>query len=257
MIAINKENVLSIYNEKSKMEQTMLNAEAIMHNTPDVYIYAESYYTYESPVTYGMRFWECFFDEDDFKEEDDVCLLMDKYMDYDKVYEILLEHYKEIVHNIFQEMEYDEIKTLIHCIEYLIGVYNTSSFVFIVDNEERILERYENLRDIFKLAGIDTKQCDMYWFNILHEIGLECLYENWFDDLVSKTCYISQTIFIEPIGAGLEAIGFNIDKKELRENWKCYQKVIKYMVPDDKKKMFSKVCREELMNYDRMRCYDI
>ena len=65
MLKINKENVLSIYNEKNEMEQTMLNAEAIMHNTPDVYIYAESYYTYESPVTYGMKFWECFFEEDD------------------------------------------------------------------------------------------------------------------------------------------------------------------------------------------------
>ena len=29
MIEINKENVLSIYNEKNDMEQTMLNAEAI------------------------------------------------------------------------------------------------------------------------------------------------------------------------------------------------------------------------------------
>lgn len=257
MIEINKENVLSIYNEKNEMEQTMLNAEAIMHNTPDVYIYAESYYTYESPVTYGMKFWECFFEEDDLEEDESVEMLMDKYIDYDEVYEILLEHYKEVVRNIFQEMKYDEVKTLIHCIEYLIGVYNTSSFEFIIDNEERIVERYENLRDIFKLAGIDTKKCDMYWFNILHEIGLECLYKNWFDDLVSKTCYISQTVFIEPIGAGLEAIGLDIDKKELRENWKCYQKVIKYMVPDDKKKIFSKVCREKLMSYDRMRCYDI
>ena len=33
MIEINKENVLSIYNEKNEMEQTMLNAEAIMYNT--------------------------------------------------------------------------------------------------------------------------------------------------------------------------------------------------------------------------------
>ena len=242
MIEINKENVLSIYNEKSEMEQTMLNAEAIMYNTPDTYVYAESFYTYESPVTYGMKFWECFFEEDDFKEEDDVYLLMDKYMDYDKVYEILLEHYKEIVHNIFQEMEYDEIKTLIHCIQYLIGVYKESSLVFIIDNEERILERYEDLRKIFKLAGIDTQQCDMYWF----------------DDLISKTSYISQSIFIEPIGAGLEAIGLDIDKKDLRENWKCYQKIIKYIVPDEKKKIFSKACREQLMEYERLRTvYDI
>lgn len=258
MIEINKENVLSIYNEKSEMEQTMLNAEAIMYNTPDTYVYAESFYTYESPVTYGMKFWECFFEEDDFEEEDDVYILMDKYMDYDEVYEILLEHYKEIVHDVFKEMKYDEVKTLIHCIQYLIGVYKESSLVFIIDNEERILERYESLRKIFKLAGIDTQQCDMYWFDILYEIGLEYLYEDWFDDLISKTSYISQSIFIEPIGAGLEAIGLDIDKKDLRENWKCYQKIIKYIVPDEKKKIFSKACREQLMEYERLRnVYDI
>ena len=258
MIEINKENVLSIYNEKNDMEQTMLNAEAIMHNTPNANVYAESFYTYESPVTYGMKFWEYFFDEDDFKEEDDVCLLMDKYMDYDAVYDILLKHYKEIVHNIFRKMEYDEIKATVHNIQYLIGIYHNSSFEFIIDRQERIFKAYQKLQDIFKLASIDTKQCDMFWFEILYEIGLEYLYENWFDDLISKTCYISQTIFIEPIYTGLKATGLDIDEKEVRENWKCYQKIIKYMVPDDKKKIFSKACREKLMSYYSIRChYDI
>lgn len=258
MIEINKENVLSIYNEKNDMEQTMLNAEAIMHNTPNANVYAESFYTYESPVTYGMKFWECFFDEDDFKEEDDVDLLIDKYMDYDAVYDILLEHYKKIVHNIFRKMKYDEIKATVHNIQYLIGIYSNSSFEFIIDKQERIIEAYQKLQDIFKLASIDTKRCDMYWFDILYEIGLEYLYENWFDDLISKTYYISQTIFIEPICVGLKAAGLDIDEKEIRENWKCYQKIIKYIVPDDKKKIFSKACREKLMSYYGIRChYDI
>lgn len=258
MIDINKENVLEIYKSKNEMEQTMLNAEAIMYNTPDVYVYAEAFYTYESPVTYGMKFWECFFEEDDFEEEDDVYILMDKYMDYDDVYEILLEHYKEVVRDIFSKMNYNELKKTIHCIQWLIGVYNESSLVFIIDNEEKILEKYENLKKIFKLAGIDTRQCDMFWFNILYEIGVDYLYEDWFDDLVSKTAYISQTIFIEPVGIGLEAIGFDVNYKDLRENWKCYQKVIKYIVPDDKKKIFSKACREKLMEFERLRnAYDI
>lgn len=258
MIDINKENVLEIYESKNKMEQTMLNAEAIMHNTPDTYVYAESFYTYDSPVTYGMRFWECFFEEDDFEEEDDVYLLMDKYMDYDEVYEILLEHYKEVVRDIFSKMHYNELKKTIHCIQWLIGVYNESSLFFIIDNEEKILEKYDNLREVFKLAGIDTRQCDIFWFNILYEIGVDYLYEDWFDDLVLKTAYISQTIFIEPIGVGLEAIGFDIDYKDLRENWKCYQKVIQHIVPDSKKKIFSKACREKLMEYKTLRnVYDI
>ena len=258
MIEINKENILEIYESKNEMEQTMLNAEAIMHNTPNANVYAESYYTYESPVTYGMEFWECFFEEDDFEEEDDVYILMDKYMDYDEVYEILLEHYKEIVHNIFNKMDYNELKKTIHYIQWLIGVYNESSLVFIIDEKKKILEKYHNLRYVFKLAGIDTQQCDMFWFNLLYEIGVDYLYEDWFDDLISKTAYISQTIFIEPINTGLEAIGINIDSKELRENWKCYQKMIKYIVPDDKKKAFSKACREQLMEFERLRnVYDI
>lgn len=256
MIEINKENVLSIYYEKNEMEQTMLNAEAIMH-TSGANLYAESYYTYESPVTYGMRFWECFFHEEDLEEENNIEILIDGYIDMDIVYNILLKHYKEIIHDIFKEMEYDELKKTIQSIQDLIAIYNKSDLEFIIDRGEKILEKYKNLKDVFKLAGIDSKQCDMYWFNILLDIGLEYLYENWFDDLVSKTCYISQTIFIEPVSTGLKAIGLEIDEKELREHWKCYQKVIKYIVPNEKKKEFSKACREELMSYDRMRCYDI
>ena len=253
MLEVNMENVLDIYESKNEMEQTMLNAEAVMH-TSKANIYAESYYTYDSPVSYGMTFWECFCEEEDFKEDDDPLILVDRYIDYDEVYDLLLENYKNIVHQIFQEMNYKEVKAIILKIQALMGIYNDASFTRIIDNGEEILEEYDNLKNMFKLAGIVTKQCDMYWFDILYKIGLEYLYEDWFDDLVSNTGYISQTIFIEPVGVGLKAIGIDIDYKDLRENWKCYQKTIKYIVPDDKKRVFSKACREKLMEYERLRC---
>jgi hypothetical protein len=221
-------------------------------------IYAESYYTYESPVSYGMTFWECFCEEEDFEEDDDPLILVDRYIDYDEVYDLLLENYINIVHQIFQEMDYKEIKTIIHKIQDLTGVYNEASFARIIDNGEKILEEYDDLKNIFKLADIVTKKCDMYWFNILYNIGLEYLYQNWFDDLVSKTAYVSQTIFIEPISLGLQAVGIDIDCQDLRENWKCYQKILKHIVPDDKKPVFSKACREKLMEYECLRnIYDI
>ena len=73
------------------------------------------------------------------------------------------------------------------------------------------------------------------------------LYDNWFNDLIENTnTYVFQYSFVDPVYKGLQAIGVKIDYDELEDNWKCYHKMLKHIVPKDKQRKFSQVCREEL-----------
>ena len=224
--------------------------------TSKAHIFAESLYTYESPVTMGLQFFEAF-----------AKTLDDGDIDYDSI------DYKGISHQIksiykcmltieYQNKSYETIKDLILKIESTIRTIHETSITAVIEYDpEAYMKKWESFYEEFSIAPLaGYRELELEWLNFVHSILKEFLYENWFEDLINNTAYLSQSIFAEPVYAGLKAIGVEVSEKEILDNWRCYHKTIKYLVPKQKAKAFSKACRETLKPIDELghiTCYNI
>ena len=243
---VNKEEVVSVYNAFTEREMKMMHADAILEGSK-VRAWAEDQYSGGALCSPLQDIWKRFKNSEDFEVDDYVYV-------YTTIEELYFENIKEIV----SSMDYETTKKYLKQSEGLIKTINECSLHYLLDDDDdkEYLRMYDNLLDTFKIAPLAYKNVELYWLHKICGILLENLYQNWFNDLMTSG-YLFQTIFIKPVHEGLKSIGINISINELSDNWECYRKIIKHIVPKDKEHQFSKACREEFRHYDCSNYYSI
>ena len=244
---VNKEEVISVYNTFTKEEMKMMHADAILEGSK-VPAWAEDQYAGGALCSPLQDIWERFEKSEDFDVND-----------YIYVYTVIEElYFKGIKEVVFNSMDYETTKTYLKRSESLIKTINECSLHYLLDDndDKEYLEMYDKLLDTFKIAPLAYKDVELYWLHKICDILLENLYQNWFNDFMTSG-YLSQTIFIKPVHEGLKSIGIDISTNELSDNWECYRKIIKHIVPKDKQHQFSKACREEFRHYSCSSYYSI
>lgn len=243
MINIQISDVLDTLLSKNSDEQKMIFADSFAL-TSKARVNAEELYTYDCPVCYGVVFFEYFGNkiDDDYIDYNSI--------DYIKISEYLKEIYTSRIEDKFEKADYEEIKDIILTIENIQYMIKNESIYKIIeyDNGKTFVNMWNKLYEKLEMAPLaGFKQVELEWLSFVHNILKQFLYDNWFDDLIKNTnTYVFQYSFIDPVYKGLQAIGVEIDYDELEDNWKCYHKILRHIVPKDKQRKFSQVCREEL-----------
>lgn len=228
---------------KNSDEQKMIFADSFAL-TSKANVNAEELYTYDCPVCYGVVFFEYFGNkiDDDYIDYDSI--------DYIKISEYLKEIYTSRIEDKFEKADYEEIKDIILAIENIQYMIENESIYKIIeyDDGKTFVNMWNKLYEKLEIAPLASfRQVELEWLSFVHNILKQFLYDNWFNDLIKNTnTYVFQYSFINPVYKGLQAIGVKIDYDELEDNWKCYHKMLKHIVPKDKQRKFSQVCREEL-----------
>lgn len=243
---VNKKEVISVYNTFTEDELKMMHADAMLEGSK-VPAWAEDQYSGGALGSPLQNIWERFENSENFDVDDYVYV-------YTVIEELYFEDIKETVSN---SMDYETTKKYLKQSEGLIKTINGCSLHYLLeDDNKEYLKMYDKLLNTFKIAPLAYKDVELYWLHKICDILLENLYKNWFNDFMTSG-YLSQTIFVKPVHEGLKSIGINIGINELSDNWECYRKTIKYIVPKDKEHQFSKACREEFRHYDCSGFYSI
>lgn len=231
------EEVKEVFNSKSELDKKRIFADAFggLAET-EAYVYCELLPTCDCPVCGGVVFWEDF----DENIED---------LDFDDIRKKVLKIYKCKITHKGKSLSYDELKRLILRIESMKFQiqYNSIYGNICYDNGEEFKEAYENLcEELYILDVPPLREVEIFWLDYVYEILETILLKDWFDEFAYRKGY-PQTVWRKPVLKALKGIGVKTEETpDTLEEWDCLFKMLKYLVPEDKRVEFSTICRRDL-----------
>lgn len=241
-IKVNFEKVKEVFNSKSELDKKRIFADAFggLAET-EAYVHCEDLPTCDCPVCGGVVFFE------DFVEDPDDVIALDD-LDYDDIREKVLKIYKCKITHKAKALSYDELKKLILRIEGMkFQIQYTSIYGYIYyDGGEEFRTKYEKLCEEFYILDLpEYREVEIFWLNYVYEILETILLKDWFNEFAYKK-YHANWIWEESVLKALEEIGVQTEETpHTVEEWDCLYKMLKHLVPEDKRVEFSTICRRD------------
>lgn len=230
------EKVKEVFNSKNELDKKRIFADAFggLAET-EAYVYCEFLPTCDCPVCGGVVFWEDF----DENIED---------LDFDDIREKVLKIYKCKVTHKGKALSYDELKKLVLRIESMkFSIQYGSIYGYLCYDGEEFKEEYENLcEELYILDLPQLREVEVFWLDYVYEILETILLKDWFNEFAYRK-HSPQTVWRRPVLKALEEIGIKMEETpDTLEEWGCLYKMLKYLVPEDKRIEFSTICRRDL-----------
>ena len=237
------EEVKEVFNSKNEVDKKRIFADAFggLAET-EAYVHCEDLPTCDCPVCGGVVFFEDFVEDPD----DDEALYD---LDYDGIRKSVLKIYKCKITHKGKALSYDELKKLIFRIEGMKFQiqYNSIYGYIYYDGGEEFKKAYEKLcEELYILDLPQFREVEIFWLNYVYEILETILLKDWFNEFAYHKRH-PQTIWKKPVLKALEEIGVKTEgTPDTLEEWDCLYKMLKYLVPEDKRIEFSTICRRDL-----------